>query len=31
MTPEAGQWSGGAHRLPVRVYYEDTEIGRAHV
>ncbi len=20
-----GEWSGGAHRLPVRVYYEDTD------
>ncbi|MCC5994791.1 MAG: tol-pal system-associated acyl-CoA thioesterase [Oceanicaulis sp.] len=25
MTPEAGQWRDGAHRLPVRVYYEDTD------
>lgn len=25
MTPEAGQWSDGAHCLPVRVYYEDTD------
>lgn len=25
MSPEAGQWSGGAHHLPVRVYYEDTD------
>jgi len=23
--PESGRWSGGAHRLPVRVYYEDTD------
>ncbi|WBQ10120.1 tol-pal system-associated acyl-CoA thioesterase [Hyphomonadaceae bacterium ML37] len=25
MTPDAGQWREGAHRLPVRVYYEDTD------
>lgn len=25
MSPEAGQWRDGAHRLPVRVYYEDTD------
>lgn len=25
MTPVTGAWSGGAHRLPVRVYYEDTD------
>ena len=24
-TPESGRWSGGAHHLPVRVYYEDTD------
>lgn len=23
--PEAGRWQGGAHLLPVRVYYEDTD------
>lgn len=23
--PDAGAWSGGAHRLAVRVYYEDTD------
>ncbi|MFC4725128.1 tol-pal system-associated acyl-CoA thioesterase [Glycocaulis abyssi] len=23
--PEAGRWQGGAHYLPVRVYYEDTD------
>ncbi len=23
--PEAGSWQGGAHHLPVRVYYEDTD------
>lgn len=23
--PEAGRWQGGAHHLPVRVYYEDTD------
>lgn len=23
--PSAGRWQGGAHRLPVRVYYEDTD------
>lgn len=25
MSPDAGQWTGGAHRLPIRVYYEDTD------
>ncbi len=25
ITPDAGAWSGGLHRLPVRVYYEDTD------
>jgi len=25
MTPDAGQWREGAHRMPVRVYYEDTD------
>ncbi len=25
LTPEAGAWDGGVHRLPVRVYYEDTD------
>jgi len=24
-TPASGAWSGGVHRLPVRVYYEDTD------
>jgi acyl-CoA thioester hydrolase len=24
-TPSAGAWSAGLHRLPVRVYYEDTD------
>ncbi|PWE16416.1 tol-pal system-associated acyl-CoA thioesterase [Marinicauda salina] len=23
--PDAGSWSGAVHRLPVRVYYEDTD------
>jgi len=25
MTPDAGQWREGAHRMPVRAYYEDTD------
>lgn len=25
MTPASGAWSDGAHRLPIRVYYEDTD------
>jgi len=25
LIPSAGQWAGGAHYLPVRVYYEDTD------
>lgn len=25
LTPSAGQWSRGVHRLAVRVYYEDTD------
>lgn len=25
MTPTSGTWSDGSHRLPIRVYYEDTD------
>lgn len=25
MTPTSGAWRDGAHRLPIRVYYEDTD------
>lgn len=27
LTPAAGEWKGGVFRFPIRVFYEDTDIG----
>ena len=27
LKPTSGEWKGGTYRLPIRVYYEDTDLG----